>query len=108
MPEVTLCLQHLLSAGPQPRAIETCGSQNGVPLNGVQAEVQLCKYLKARLDQGYAEGASAADAGATEAELRGEVAEMLAEVETLKQRHRRKRRRPAKAADRKREPSGEL
>ena len=77
------------------------------PLNGVQAEVQLCKYLKARLDQGYAEGASAADAGATEAELRGEVAQMLAEAETLKQRHRR-RQRPGTAADRKREPSGEL
>ena len=39
-------------------------------LNGVQAEVQLCKYLKARLDQ-------APDQPATERELGGEVGGMM-------------------------------
>jgi hypothetical protein len=39
---------------PPSRAQEAGAGAGGVALNGVQAEVQLCKYLKARLDQSRA------------------------------------------------------
>ena len=54
-------------------------------MNGVQAEVQLCKYLKARLDQSRAGGdlSEKTDqpgdgSGAVERELGGEVEGMMA------------------------------
>ena len=58
-------------------------------LNGVQAEVQLCKYLKARLDASRGDAAAAsATAKAVEQELGEEVGHMLAQVDALIDQHR--------------------
>lgn len=53
-------------------------------LNGVQAEVQLCKYLKARLDESRRDSAAPSSTPkSVEQELGEEVGQMLAEVDAL-------------------------
>jgi hypothetical protein len=58
-------------------------------LNGVQAEVQLCKYLKARLDGSRRDSSAGSGAAkSVEQELGGKVGQMLEEVDALIARHR--------------------
>jgi uncharacterized protein YciW len=58
-------------------------------LNGVQAEVQLCRYLKARLDESRRDSSARSGAAkSVEQELGSEVGQMLEEVDAVIASHR--------------------